>query len=283
MSAQTTSIRRTDSSLAARAAASLAAVRANAIRSEPNLGGICDTLRRTELFADLALGELLELARICTEQSAPKHTQIFRRGEDSDSVFIVCQGGVVVLRDQRGRPIQILARLGAGDLFGELGVLHGVARGASVRTTKPCQLLRIEKHDFLGFLKKHCEVQAKLEALAARRHCHNAKTALDVDTRGDVRIRVDAEVTLVASDGRCRTAILENISRGGLSLTGAPADWGAKAPVAFTLIGAGQQLDVTGRVAWRQDDTVGLAFIGRAANQSHRVSMFTRRLLEDLR
>ncbi len=32
-------------------------------------------------------------------------------------------GGVVVLRDQRGRPVQILARLGAGELFGELGVI----------------------------------------------------------------------------------------------------------------------------------------------------------------
>ncbi len=287
----TTSTHRADSSLAARAAASLAAIRANAhgpatarrLTPEPDLGGICDTLRQTDLFADLAVDGLLALAGICSQQVLAKHTQVFRRGDASDAVYILRQGGVVVLRDQRGRPVQILARLGAGDLFGELGVLHGVARGASVRTTRPCRLLRIEKQAFLSFLEKHTALTAKLEGMAARRHCHNARVALDVDTRSDVRIRVDAEVTLVPADGRCRSATLENVSRGGLSLTGAPADWGSKSAVGFTLIGADQQLDVTARVAWREGETVGLSFTGRAARQSHRVSLFTRRLLEELR
>ncbi len=289
MTALTTSTLRADSSLAARAAASLAAIRAygcgaaTARRSKPDLGGICDALRQTEPFADLALDKLLALARICTEQSLPKHTHVFRRGDASDAVYVLCSGGVVVLRDQRGRPVQILARLGAGDLFGELGVLHGDARGASVRTTKPCRLLRIESQAFLHFLQRHGAVAAKLEGLAARRHCHNARAALDVDSRSDVRIRVDAEVTLVPADGRCRAATLENISRGGLALTGVPAEWNPRAAVAFTLIGAGQHLDVTARVAWRDGETVGLCFTGRAATQSHRVSLFTRKLLEDLR
>ncbi len=273
---------RAGSSLAALAAASLAAVRAGDSRQQYDLARICECLRQTELFADLEGEDLRDLARICSEQTLPKHAQVFRRGDASDAVYVLRQGSVVVLRDQRGRPVQILARLSAGEIFGELGVLHGSDRGASVRTTRPCRLLRIGKRAFLRFLEDHGAITAKLEGLAARRHCHNARAALDVDTRTDVRIRIDTEVTLVPADGRCRAATLENISRGGLSLTGVPAEWGSKSAVGFTLIGAGEQLDVTARVAWRQGETVGLAFTGRAATQGHRVSLFTRKLLDEL-
>ena len=81
MTAPSTSTQRAESNLAARAAASRAAVRARAPRSEPDLGGICDTLRQTELFAELALDELRALAGICSEQEVPKHAQVFRRGD----------------------------------------------------------------------------------------------------------------------------------------------------------------------------------------------------------
>ncbi len=292
MTALTANTYPADSSLIAPAAISLAAICSDgrggemahgSTRPAPDFGDVCATLQQTELFAELTADELRDLAQSCIEQRLPARAQVFRRGSISDAVFVLCQGDVVVLRDQRGRPVQILARLGPGDLFGELGVLHDSERGATVRTTEPCRLLRIEKSAFLTFLENHSAVAAKLERMAAWRHCKNARAALDVDTRTDVRIRVDAEVTLVAADGRCRPAILENVSRSGLALTGVPADWGSKSAVAFTLIGGSRQLDVAARVAWRQDDTVGLQFTGGAASQGHRLSLFTRRLLETLR
>ena len=101
---------------------------------------------------------------------------------------------------------------------------------------------------------------AKLRAPAARRQYSNAAAALDVDTRRDVRIRVDAEVILLPADGKCRSTTLENISRRGLSLTGVPSNWEPRRSVSFALISAGRHLDVTGRVSWRRDETVGISF-----------------------
>jgi len=232
------------------------------------------------MFSGLEDPELRRLAARCTEEALLTDNLVFKRGEASDAVFIIREGSVAVFRDQRGRPVQELARLGVGGIFGELGVLHGVERGATVRTTGPCRLLRIEKQDFLRFLDEHEAIAARLEGLAARRHCHNAAVALDADTRSDVRIHIDAEVTLLPADGRCRSATLENISRGGLSLTAVPADWNRGKPVSFTLVFDGEQLNVTGRVAWRRGETVGLSFT--PPTSSLQVVRFSRKLRDSL-
>ena len=82
------------------------------------------------------------------------------------------------------------------------------------------------------------------------------------------------------ADGRCRAARLENLSRGGLALSGAPADWNPGKPVGFNLIFDGQELNVTGRIAWRRGDTVGLAFAAPTSNLQ--IARFSRKLREKL-
>ncbi len=139
-----------------------------------------ETLRRVGVFASLGESGLRRLASRCSEQRLPKDFQVFRRGDVSDAVYILCEGNVAVIRDQPGRPVQLLARLGAGEIFGELGVLHDVERGASVKTTKPCRLLRIASTSFLRLLEEHTEISVRLESLAARRHCSNSAKALDL-------------------------------------------------------------------------------------------------------
>ena len=52
--------------------------------------------------------------------------------------------------------------------------------------------------------------------------------------------------------------------------------------MSLTVIAAGQPLHLNGRVAWRQGETLGVCFSKRTAEQGHRVSSFTRALLEDL-
>ena len=286
-----------DWSLAARTEAALAAVRKRSKTRAANLGataagdapeprreaeldGICETLRQTDVFANLDERHLRGLARGCSQQTWPENRLVFRCGDPSDAVFVVREGSVDVLRDQRGKPLRRLARLTTGDIFGELGVLHGVGRSASVRTVEPCRLLRIDQRTFQRFLKADADAQAKLEALATRRHCYNAAAALD--SRKDARIRIDAEVTLLPAAERCRLTHLEDISRGGLSLTGVPAGWQPEQPASFTLIATGTRLCVTGRVVWRRGETIGFAFSGNIPSYGLQVTRFTRTLLEEL-
>ncbi len=285
-----------DWSLAARTKATLAALRANSAvpvtddgntpdnttdaDREAELDGICEALRQTDLFANLGERRLRRLARGCTEQARPKDRMVFRCGDPSDAVFVICEGVIDVLRDQRGKPLKRLARLHAGDIFGELGVLHGVDRGASVRTAEACRLLRIDKRTFQRFLEANTATEARLEALATRRHCSNARAALD--TRDDPRIRIDAPVALLPAAEKRQTTHLEDISEGGLAITGVPATWQPDLPVSFTLAAGGRRLCVIGRVAWRRGDSIGIAFTGDVPGHGQRVVRFTRALLDEL-
>ncbi len=265
----------------ARAAAKSANDDANRKRGrQEELDGICETLRQTEVFANLDERELSRLARGCTEQFRSENQFIFRIGDPSDAVYVIREGSVDILRDERGKPLERLARLGAGEIFGELGVLHGVERSASVRAAEGCRLLRMGKLAFLRVLEANAVAEAKLETLAAQRHCNNSAAALHV--RKDPRIRIDARMVLLPAAEERQVTRLEDISQGGLAMTGVPATWQPEDPVSFTLVSGSERLCVIGRVAWRRDETVGVAFTGDIPGHGHRVSRFTQELLEEL-
>ena len=73
---------------------------------------------------------------------------IIREGEESDALFILTRGTVSVLRrDPAGRDVEINT-LGPGDFFGEIGLLTGGDRGATVRATSPVELLILDREGF---------------------------------------------------------------------------------------------------------------------------------------
>ncbi len=67
---------------------------------------------------------------------------IVRQGEKSEELFIIDRGEVAV-EHQGDRRVNVVARLGAGKFFGEMGLMTGEARAASVRAVTECQLLVI--------------------------------------------------------------------------------------------------------------------------------------------
>src|SRR5262249_27227597 len=69
---------------------------------------------------------------------------IFEEGAASDSLYIVRSGTVEVQKGKR-KP-KPLAYLAAGECFGEIGVVQGTARGASVRVPEKATVLKLSKH-----------------------------------------------------------------------------------------------------------------------------------------
>jgi len=72
---------------------------------------------------------------------------VFNQGDLGDSVYVIEKGQCEVLR-MTGDEQQHLADLGAGDYFGEMAVLADVSRNATIRATKPLDVLLIPKSDF---------------------------------------------------------------------------------------------------------------------------------------
>ncbi len=100
-------------------------------------------LRRVDLFAEMTTRQLGHLATVTQEQVVPAGSMIFEEGDAGDALFLIISGQVEVLRGSTRLKI-----LRDADYFGELAVLTGEARNASVKALTDCLLLRLERSDF---------------------------------------------------------------------------------------------------------------------------------------
>lgn len=242
-------------------------------------------LRRIPLFADLEDGQLQRLEGMVREENSPAKRVIFREGDPVDAFYIVKDGLVTVYREEKGKPLQVLARLEEGGYFGEMGLLNDKARRfASARTALPSALLRIEKHDLVKLLAEIPILELKFRAEVIRRHGMNVSALLALAGQRDVRIRLGVDAVIVLEDGRSMPVKLENLSIGGIGLSGGPL-WEVKQPVRFSVALPREEaiLEVTGTVTWKEGDTVGIAFDPDVAGDPHRIHRVVRRFLDSRR
>lgn len=221
-----------------------------------------DFLRKLPLFQELDGAQLSRIAALAKEERYPGHHVLFREGDPVDAFYLVRSGCVTVFRNVRGKPLQLLARLGEGGFFGEMGLLNKARRLATARTQGATTVLRIEKADLLAVLADNPGLELKFRAEVIRRHGMNVSALLGLAGQRDVRIRLGVPAELALPDGTRQPTTVENLSLGGIALAGAPEPWQPGASVRFVLGLAGepQLLDVEGAVSWRRGDTVGITF-----------------------
>jgi small-conductance mechanosensitive channel/CRP-like cAMP-binding protein len=94
---------------------------------------------------------------------------VVRKGEASLELFLVERGTVAVELPRNGDGAAELARLGPGQCFGEMGLLTGEPRAATVRAVTLCDLVVIDRDSFHQVLGAHPEVVDGLGNLLARR------------------------------------------------------------------------------------------------------------------
>jgi CRP-like cAMP-binding protein len=95
---------------------------------------------------------------------------LFRKGDEADALYIVAKGKVAVLD---GEDDLVLAELGSGQAFGEMALLSGGLRTATIRSEGDTELLRIEKQDFAELLARDPELAAAVEHLSHERAIKN--------------------------------------------------------------------------------------------------------------
>ena len=150
-------------------------------------------LRRIEIFKNLTDDEFHKVAVYLEELNLPANHVVFRQGDKADAFFVIRTGTVVVFLDGgKNEPVQLLARLGAGDHFGEFGTCDGRRRAAAARTCEPTQVLRLHK-DALVHLLPHCPTLA-LGLQTARRQGHSVP---GFARRREVRTVVDKTVAIM--------------------------------------------------------------------------------------
>ena len=101
------------------------------------------------------------------------HTLV-RRGEPSDALYIVIRGRLVATReDERGRSVR-LGEIGRGEMIGEMSLLSGGTRTATVTALRDSRLVRISNETFIEFMQRHPSVTRQFIQILIRRLTQNA-------------------------------------------------------------------------------------------------------------
>lgn len=125
---------------------------------------ILDTLLATStLFRSLSPEERKQLLpKFILEEYTPGAV-ILKEGTPGDSLFIIKKGEVeVYTRNAKGELVS-LAKLKEGDFFGEISLLTGRPRNASVRAIQATELLRLAREDFLKVVHTHPQIKEFLK------------------------------------------------------------------------------------------------------------------------
>ena len=130
---------------------------------------IIENLNTIPIFIDLDTEELADVSESCTPRKYPKNSMIILEEEFGDIVFIIIKGTVKITRvNDEGKEV-ILSLLGPGEIFGEMAILDGEARSANALAQEDCELIAIQRSEFLRLLRRNFKISFALMGELAKR------------------------------------------------------------------------------------------------------------------
>jgi len=115
-------------------------------------------LRTVPLFAGFPDEQLRLLAAVVTRRNVPRGTIVIVEGDPTDSLYIIIAGRLkVMMSDTEGKEV-ILAMLGPGEYFGEMGLIDDSPRSATVMTVEVCELIVVTKREFKKILSENFDM-----------------------------------------------------------------------------------------------------------------------------
>ncbi|KAF0811840.1 CRP-like cAMP-activated global transcriptional regulator [Andreprevotia sp. IGB-42] len=125
------------------------------------------------LFCDLSTDELHGLAQHAELRSVRAKQVVIAQSTHGDEMYAVLHGRLKVSRTSAEGREATLAILEGGEVFGEIAMLDGGLRTASVEALEPCELLVLQRDAVLGHLETHPKVMRQLIAAL----CHRLRSA----------------------------------------------------------------------------------------------------------
>jgi CRP/FNR family transcriptional regulator, cyclic AMP receptor protein len=135
----------------------------------PSPGKRISVLRDHPFFHGLESAAIDQLFRYAKTRKFKRGATVISKGDAGDCLFAVVSGTVKMsISSVAGRSV-ILNVVGAGEIFGEIAMLDGLARTTDAIANTNCELLVIDRRDFIPFVKTHPLLSMKLiELLCAR-------------------------------------------------------------------------------------------------------------------
>jgi CRP-like cAMP-binding protein/Fe-S-cluster-containing hydrogenase component 2 len=123
-----------------------------------------------ELFAGVPASFISELVPKCEIlRYELRGVPLVKQGEPGDSLYIVRDGFVQVVREREDGTTRVLHYLRSGEYFGEMALLETGVRWASVLTAGKCELIKIGRDDFLDLCRRYPHVEAECRRIIVER------------------------------------------------------------------------------------------------------------------
>ena len=120
-------------------------------------------LERIALFAELSPDDREKLAGVCSEIEVETGSTLINEGDFGFAMFAILEGTAQVTKND-----EIVARLGPGDAFGEIAILSGGRRQATVTASAPMKLITVMNRDVWRLEREFPSLGAALrESIAA--------------------------------------------------------------------------------------------------------------------
>ncbi len=133
-------------------------------RETPDRPSLAEDLHRVALFRGLEAAAVEVLAPLFSTTHLAEGATVFREGDEGDAFYVVREGGVRVTVG--GAEV---ARLGPGQYFGEMALITGQPRNATVSATSACELLVLGAVDFHGLMTRAPAVLTAVERITEHR------------------------------------------------------------------------------------------------------------------
>ena len=129
-----------------------------------------DLLKGVELFSELNEEQLGMIANLVIVKNFNRDETVVLEGDDSvQALYLIATGSVQVYMTGIDGRETILSFLERGDFFGEMSLIDGEPRSASVRTVTDATLLVIHRESFLSLLRKSPEIAMALMSELCKR------------------------------------------------------------------------------------------------------------------
>jgi type IV pilus assembly protein PilB len=151
-------------------------------------------LHRLPLFSALSAEECARLQERMTVRDYLPQAVIVREGSEDDAAFFVLAGRVAVRRKDPDTGIDfLLAELGEGEMFGEMALLTGKPRTATVVATEAVTCALLARNQFEQMLAEHPNVSVSMMGVLAER-LEQADRHVGIDYVNLARVKVDPRV-----------------------------------------------------------------------------------------
>jgi putative ABC transport system ATP-binding protein len=130
---------------------------------------ICLFLHKVPMFSGLSHGRLVEVSAKMLKETHEPNSVIIRQGDVGDKFYMIKDGEVDVLIDENGSR-RHATTLKQGQVFGEMALLTGQPRNATIRTKGSVEVYTLGKQDFQDAMEKSDSMREELIKVFAQRH-----------------------------------------------------------------------------------------------------------------